>query len=399
MNIRANRKELLSAAKDAERIAPANSPLDVMKCTYLATENGKLTVAASSTEVALELRIPADIREEGQIVIDADMLTAMLNLLDGETVSICSEATGYVSVSSGKTAYNLSVLDAATYPRLEIPFPEDTVSVTGLPAMARRTCFAVSATDERRPEMKCVHLVFSDNGLRAVGSDGYRIASAKGDSKAIGDVDMLIPATSLEKLAQLASNKDTFKVGTTGKTIVFMKEDFAFAARLVGGQYFDADQLLSRATPSFTVLTDAELMKQTLAAVYSVTGLQNRFSLTFEGKKLRMRFESEFGVSSVEMDVVPLSGTPKGEYWYSPAKLMECLRAQSGSLMLDIAQNGALLMRTDELVCMQLATREPKPIEIKPKETKAKASADKETDSKAKTEAKKKKSAASKKAA
>ena len=78
---------------------------------------------------------------------------------------------------------------------------------------------------------------------------------------------------------------------------------------------------------------------------------------------------------------------------------MECLRAQSGSLMLDIAQNGALLMRTDELVCMQLATREPKPIEIKPKETKTKASADKGTESKSKTEAKKKKSAAPKKAA
>ena len=40
MYITANRLELLAAAKDAERIAPANSPLDVMKCTFLATETG-----------------------------------------------------------------------------------------------------------------------------------------------------------------------------------------------------------------------------------------------------------------------------------------------------------------------------------------------------------------------
>ena len=394
--------ELLSAAKDAESIAPANSPLDVLKCTYLATENGKLTVAASNSEVALERRIPADIHEEGRMVIGADLLTAMLKLLDGDTVSIQSEGSGYVMVSTGKTAYSLSVLDAGTYPRLEIPFPEDTVPVTGIPAMAKRTCFAVSVSEEeKRPEMKCVHLVFSDDGLHAVGSDGYRIASARGDNKAVGDVDMLIPAASLEKLAQLVTNKDNFKVGTTGKTIVFMKEDFAFSARLMGGQYFDADQLLSRAKPIFSVLTDAELMKQTLSAVYSVTGKQNRFSLTFGGQKLQMRFESEFGISSVEMDVVPLSGTPAGEYWYNPIKLMGCLRAQNGALVLEVVQNGALMMRTDELVCMQLATREPKPIVIKPREIHSMEETNKKTTPKAKskTETKKKKEAAPSKAA
>ena len=394
--------ELLSAAKDAESIAPAKSPLDVLKCTYLATENGKLTVAASNSEVALERRIPADIHEEGRMVIGADLLTAMLKLLDGDTVSIQSEGSGYVMVSTGKTAYSLSVLDAGTYPRLEIPFPEDTVPVTGIPSIAKRTCFAVSVSEEeKRPEMKCVHLVFSDDGLHAVGSDGYRIASARGDNKAVGDVDMLIPAASLEKLAQLVTNKDNFKVGTTGKTIVFMKEDFAFSARLMGGQYFDADQLLSRAKPIFSVLTDAELMKQTLSAVYSVTGKHNRFCLTFSGKELHMRFESEFGVSTVEMDVVPLSGTPVGEYWYNPIKLMECLRAQNGALVLEVVQNGALLMHTDELVCMQLATREPKPVVIKPREIRSMGATNKKTTPKAKskTETKKEKEAAPSKAA
>ena len=377
MYITANRQELLSVARDAERIAPANSPMDVMKCTYLATENGKLTVAAGNLEVAMERCIPVQIHEEGSVVIGADLLTAMLKLLEGDSVSIRQESPGIISVTSGRATYSISALNADSYLRMEIPFPEDTVPVNGIPALAKRTCFAVSR-EENKPEMRCVHLVFSNNGLRAVGSDGYRIASAKGDSKAIGDVDMLIPATSLEKLAQLVSNKDIFKVGTTGKTVVFMKEDFTFSARLMEGQYFDADQLLSRAAPSFTILMDAEQMKQTLSAVYSVTGMQNRFSLTFEGKKLYMRFESEFGVSSIEMDVVPLSGTPAGEYWYNPAKLMECLRAQNGTLILELAQNGTLIMRTDELVCMQLAIREPKPVELKSKEAKCKEEKPKE---------------------
>ena len=377
MHITANRLELLSAARDAERIAPAQSPLDVLQCTYLATEDGKLTVAAGNLELALERRIPAEIHEEGRTVIDAALLSNMLRLLSGDTVSIRQESASSVAVESGHTTYHVAVLNAKDYPRMEIPFPEDSVSVTEIPAMTKRTVFAVSE-DENKPQMKCVHLIFSSDGLRAVGSDGYRIAAARGDSKATGSVDVLIPASSLERLAQLIGNRDTLQVGTTGKTMVFLKDDFAFSARLVEGTYFDADQLLSRVHPSFTILTDAEQMRQTLVAVSTVTGKQNRFSITFKGSQLRMRCESENGVSSAEIDVVPLSGTPVGEYWYKAEKLMECLRAENGTLILELVQNGALILRTDELVCMQMATREPKPIEFKTKEVKPKSMPKKE---------------------
>lgn len=396
MYITANRLELLAAAKDAERIAPANSPLDVMKCTFLATENGKLIVAATNLEIAMERRIPVTIHEDGSVVIGADLLTSMLKLLDGDTVSIRQESKEFFSVASGQTAYCVSVLDAGSYPRMEIPFPEDTVPVTGIPAMAKRTCFAASREKEK-PEMRCVHLVFSDDGLRAVSSDGFRIAAAKGDSKATGAVDMLIPAASLEKLAQLVSGKETLRVGTTGKAIVFFKDEFTFSARLMEGRYFDADALMGRVKPSFSVLTDSDLLKQAISSVYSVTGKQNRFCITFSGSRMRMRCESEFGTSATEMDVLPLTGTPAGEYWYNSAKLVECLQAQSGTLILELAQNGALLMRTDELICMQLAMREPQPITLVQKEVKPKA-APKEADA-GKTKKKKTKKTASSAAA
>ena len=364
MIITANRLELLSAAQDAEQIAPASSPLDVLQCTCLRTENGKLTVTATNVELTLERRIPAEIREEGSVVIDAGLLVNMLRMMESETVTVEQTMKGVVTVKGGFAVYGISTLDAGTFPRMEIPFPEDTVPVTGIPAMAKRTVFAVSE-GENKPQMKCVHLIFSSDGLRAVGSDGLQIAAARGDSKAVGAVDMLLPATSLAKLARLVSNKDTLRVGTTGKAVVFFKDDFTFSARLIEGTYFDADQLLGRVHPSFTLLTDADQLKRCLSSIYSVTGSQNRFSVSFSGTRLQMRCESEFGASVSDTDVVPLSGAPAGVYWYNPAKLMGCLRAQTGTLILGVAQNGALQLQTDDLVCLLMAAREPKPIELK----------------------------------
>ena len=378
MRITVNRQELLAAAQDAARIAPAASPLDVLKCALLSAEDGKLTVAATNIETALERKLTAQIEEEGSAVMNARLLCGMLSLMEDEAVSIAGEGCT-LTVKGSTASYVMTIPDRANYPRMEIPFPADTVPVTGIPAMAKRTVFAV-AEDDSKPMMKCVHLMFTSDGLRAVGSDSYRIAVAKGDSKSTGAVSFLIPATSLSALAQLVTNKDQLRVGTTGKTLVFIKENFLFSARLMEGRYFDADQLLSRVQGAFTVLTDAEKLRQTVMSVNAVSGRQTRFCLAFQGNILRVTYESEYGISVQELEVVPLSGTPCGRYWYTPGKLTECLKALAGTLMLEVAANGALLMRTDDLTCVQMPVREPGPIVIKQAtETKPEKDTKKET--------------------
>ena len=411
MKIIANREELLAAARDALTVSPEKSPLPELECAYLATEDGKLTVAGGNLQVALERRIPVQIEEEGVVIIGAELLVSMLSKLDGESVTLRVDENRRLELTCGEAFYGVSTLDSAKYPRLDIPFPEDTVAVTDIPSLSRRTVFAASETDEK-PQMKCVHLIFSQDGLRAVSSDRFRIAAAKGKSKTAAQTDMLIPAASFEKLARLVGSKDELRVGRTGNTIVFMKDDFIFSARLMQGDYFDENMMFSRAKPSFIVLTDAALLRNTMASVYAVVGEQNRFSLTFSGARLRMTCESEYGASSMELDTVPLSGSPSGVFWYSPEKLYECLKALGGTMMLKVAENGALLMETDELTCLQVPRREPTPVErIAIKQTAKKETAEKapkktakkeekpKKEGKPKTGGKKKKTAEEKKAA
>ena len=84
----------------------------------------------------------------------------------------------------------------------------------------------------------------------------------------------------LMKLAALVENREKLQVGTTGKTIVFTKENFSFAARIMEGPYLAVSQVLSNLKQQFTVLTDAALLRDTILQALSVTGTQNRFSLS-----------------------------------------------------------------------------------------------------------------------
>ena len=368
MKFTINRKELLAAAQNAERIAPRASAVEILQCAYLLAEQNTLTVASGNLEVALEQKLPAEIHEEGCVVVKAPLLSGMLRLLEGERVMFQMK-NGKLTVSSEGAEYTISVMDAASYPRMEIPCPAATVPVSGIPSLTKRTVFAVSE-DAARPMLKCVNLIFGADGLQAVSTDSFRIASAKCDRESRGNISFLVPAGSLEKLAGLVSNREKLQVGTTGKSLVFRKENFLFAARVMEGPYMTVSQVLSNLKQQFTVLTDTALLRDAISQTLSVTGAQNHFSLSFAGNRLTIRCESEYGVSETVLDVVALSGEPAGVYWYSPTQLLECLRALNGTLMLEVVQHGALLLKTDDLVCFQTATREPKAIELKPQKTK-----------------------------
>ena len=330
MKFTVNRTELLAAAQNAERIAPRVSTIEILQCAYLQAEQDTLTVASGNLEIALEQQLPAQIDRDGSVVVKASLLSGMLRLLDGERVTFQMKS-GKLVVSSGNAEYAIPVMDAAQYPRMEIPCPAATVPVSGIPSLTKRTAFAVSE-DTSRPMLKCVNLIFGADGLQAVSTDSFRIASAKGDRESRGNISFLIPAASLEKLAALVDDREKLQVGTTGKTIVFTKENFSFAARIMEGPYLAVSQVLSNLKQQFTVLTDAALLRDTILQALSVTGTQNRFSLSFAGNRLTVRCESEYGISETAMDVVALSGEPAGVYWYSPTQLLECLKALNGTL-------------------------------------------------------------------
>ena len=212
LNVTINRAEMLSAIKRASAIAPADSPLDV-------------------------LRGPCTVQEDGALVFGAKMLAEMLSRLPQDTVQLCrAENQGRMTLRSGDACYEVDVWERGAFPKPDLPFPEDTVKLSGIPAMAQHTVFA-TAQDNSKPLLKCVNLMFTSTGLRAAGSNGNCIVTARGDNQSTGDVSLLIPAASLGKLSNMCQDKDEFRVGTTGKSIVFFRENFLFSARLMEGGY------------------------------------------------------------------------------------------------------------------------------------------------------------------
>lgn len=358
MNISINRAELLDAAKRAAAIAPANSPLDVLKGVLLEADalNGTLTLTATNLEIALEQKLACPVQEDDALVINARLLAGMLEKLPGDAVVLWREAAiPQLSLQSGPTVYTAAIWERGSFPKVEIPFPEDMVKLSGIPSMAKRTVFAV-AEEGDKPFLKCVSLKFTPTGLQAAGSNGKCVITAKGDRNSTGNISLLIPAPSLDKLAHMCGNGDEFRVGTAENNIVFFKENFVYSARLVEGSYLDTEYLTGIVQNSFTVLADVSGLRSALASVLSVEP-NGKVMLEFNAQKLTFHCTGVYGNAAAPMEVISLTGVPQGQYWYLSRQLSACLRALNGTVTVGIAQSGLLTLSTEDAFYMQSAVR------------------------------------------
>lgn len=362
MRVTINRAELLSAAKCAAAIAPSSSPIKELACALLETDGaaGKLTVTSTNMETSLEQKIRCTSQEEDALAVNARLLAAMLEKLSGETVELRREGHNPIfRLRSGDAEYAVSVFERGSYPRPQLPFPEDTVKVSGIPNLARRTVFAAS-TDSKadRPLLKCVNLTFTKDGLRAAGSDGTCIVTASGDTKSAGNASLLLPALSLDKLARMCGDEDEFRVGTTGKTAAFLREDFLYSVRLMEGEYIDTDRLTASVQPQFQVLTDVPDLRKGLESAISCDP-DGKVGLLFDGQRLTFQCRSKLGSSAAAIDVIPLKGAVRGEHWFLASRLEACFRALTGSVKLGVAAGGMLTLETEDALYLQTATRAP----------------------------------------
>ncbi len=360
MNITINRAELLSAVQKAAAVASEDAPLEPLKGVLLEADAaaGTLTFTATNIETSLEQKLVCTVGEDDALVMNAKLLAGMLGLMSGETAQLRRRpGTRVLTLRSGETIYSWGIGERGEFPKIELPFPEDTVKLSGIPSMARQTMFATSE-DKDKPLMRCVNLMFTREGLKGVGYNGRCLVAAKGDDKSAGNISLLLPANSLEKLAGLCSDADEFNVGVAGKFLVFQRPGLTFGAMLMEGDYMDTDRLMNNIRNQFTLLTDVAELRRTLKTVAAVDP-KGRVKLAFDGGRITFSCKGELGEASQQLETAPLTGTPQGGYWYLISDLMACLRSLSGTATLGIAQAGMLDLSTEGAYYMQTAMREP----------------------------------------
>ena len=359
MKMEVNRLEMLAAAKNAARVAPHRSHVEVLNGILVESndDTGEVFLTATNHEVSIQQKVTASVMESGAMLVNARLLVNMMDLLEGEFVTLSDDTPNIITVMGGRCRFNIKCLPAKHYPKPVMPFPEETARLTGICSLAKRTVFAVSA-DERKPALRCVQVKLKNNAVLAAACDGIKVMLLKEDAHSPTDHEFLVPGRPLQLLASISSDTDEFEVGDVGKEIAFARKDMLFTIRKPPGEYIDTNSIMKRIKPVYTAVSDAAKLKEALDVV-AVGTVWEAVNLILLANEIILQRNGDYSQAQASVSANVTKDTPENGFFYEINSLLKLLGVIHGRVKLEIDAKGFMFVKTRNEVYLQSPLREP----------------------------------------
>ena len=369
MIINVARRELLALAKKVARAAPsALASSEELKGLLLEADDraGTIRLTATNHEIAIQAVMPATIEQGGSVVLPTSLFLEMLPLLSDDHMYMEAKNESLLYIRSGSTHYQISVFPGERYPKVDIPLPGDTVQVSGLKSLVRKTAFAVDKETSKNPALSCIHLIFSEHGLRAAAGSSYSAVQAEGDRESTGNLSILIPTSSLKLLAALSHDSDVYEVGITGtgpeaNHAVFFDGTLTFSARLIQGEHLKLEHLFSQYVPTTSITMESAELKRVLGDISVFVGSSDTIELKLRKNAITLKCETEQGGTSGTIPVA-ISDPPSKAFHLHARRLMDCVSTVDGSITMSLNAVGTLVLQTETMKYMQPGSTDRKSV-------------------------------------
>jgi DNA polymerase-3 subunit beta len=337
MEARIPKKTLADGLSILERIIPSRSSNPILTYLPIALEQGSLVLRGTNGELDIEVRLSAETSGEGQSLIPAQPFFQIVRSTPGELIEL--RIAEQMQLISGSYRTQLQTTDPDGYPELSLR--KATGEGQKLPAARlaqamTRVRYAAS-TEEYRAIFRGVQLEFSPGNLRAVASDGYRLARYDLSVSNQSTRKLVIPARSADEIIRIfkdAQGEVSVEVGEG--TLSLVGDAVRMAVKLMEGEFPD----YARVIPQSFVLEatlQAETLRESLKRVAVLSDRNNhRVDLIFNGGRLEIVSEGDYGRGREEIEV-EAKGEPQLVVAYNAQYLIDALGPIEGGVRLSLS--------------------------------------------------------------
>jgi len=257
VRIRAQRDDLADVLARANRAVGTRTALPVLQGLLCEVSGSTLRVTGTDLDMTVRTQAEVEVIEEGRAVIPGRLLSEAVRKMPAGQVTIGVSDTD-IEIQGNGPRFTLRPLTVDDFPVQEDLVAEG-VEVDGdkLAEAINQVTIAASG-DGARPILTGVLFETSDDGLRMVATDSYRLA--KRDIAGIGlEGTGLIPARGLRELARtIGAPKVTAQLRE--REAVFSSERGTLRLRLIDGNFPKYQSLLPETYPNQVILDKEELL-------------------------------------------------------------------------------------------------------------------------------------------
>ncbi len=255
------------------RAVATRTTLPITNNVLLATDQGRLKLAATNLEIAISCWLGAKVEEEGAITIPARLLTDFVNSLPNERVDMTlSPRTRTLELKCARFEGRINGVEAEEFP----PIPSIGEGITtkidaeALRLAITQVAFA-AATEETRPVLTGVHSEFDGDRLTLAAADGFRLAVHKAPLAipVAERIEVIIPARAFSELHRLLTDQEEpieVTINPQRSQVLFRLKDVEMVSQLIQGAFPNYSQLIPQSYVTRAEMSLSEFAKATRTA-------------------------------------------------------------------------------------------------------------------------------------
>ena len=253
------------------------------------------------------------ILEKGIVAIDAKIFSDIIRKLPDNDVTIETDGNLTTTITCEKAKFSISGQSGEEFSYL--PYVERdnhiVVSQFTLKELIRQTIFSIAANENNKMMTGELFEVKGDM-LRVVSLDGHRISIRKIELKEeYSDIKVVVPGKTLIEISKILSGEteDEVSIFFTKNHIVFEFDDTVVVSRLIEGEYFRIDQMLSSDYDTKVSETKIQVNKKELLDCIDRATLLVKESdkkpiiLSITDDNIELKIQSQIGSMDEEIDI------------------------------------------------------------------------------------------------
>ena len=249
MKLICSKANLLHGVNIVSKAVPTRTTMAILECILIDASANEIKLTANDMELGIETRIEGEIEERGVIALDAKIFSEIVRKLPDSEVVIETDASFKTTITCEKAKFNIIGKSGDDFSY--IPFIERkeciAISQFTLKEVIRQTIFSIADNDNNKLMTGELFEINGEN-LQVVSLDGHRISVRRISLKnAYAPRKVVVPGKTLQEISKIIPgdpDKD-IHIFFTDKHILFEFDNTTVVSRLIEGEYFKIEQMLS----------------------------------------------------------------------------------------------------------------------------------------------------------
>ena len=308
MKLVCSKSNLLNGVQIVSRAVPNKTTMSILECILIDASNGIITLTANDMDMGIETVIEGDIVESGVIALDAKIFLEIVRKLPDSFITIDTDASYKTLITCEKAKFTIVGKSGEDFSYLPMVEKEESIVISqfSLKEMVRQTIFSISDNDNNK---LMTGELFEINGeeLKIVSSDGHRISIRKIALREIYEHrKVIVPGKTLNEVSKiLPGGADSdLTVYFTDKHIVFEFDNTVVVSRLIEGEYFSIDRMLSGDYETKVRVNKKELLNCIdRATLLTREGDRKPIVINISDEGMELKIDSALGSMKEEIDI------------------------------------------------------------------------------------------------